>query len=182
MCAKSSCKRNEGARLKLHLALLCLLLGATTGRAQDNYAPNQSLWRRDAESESLALLPPTSSYLDLGSRPVDFTLAAHAPIRRYEQQQQQKLYYLQPDSQQQQQQQKMGPQFSKEPPSLIHYLNSSDLVIPCSAQGNPQPTIVSDLLELNFLASPPPTTLERRGRERGPKTVNCLTCCKRTTR
>lgn len=47
--------------------------------------------------------------------------------------------------QQQQQQQKMGPQFIKEPPSLIHYLNSSDLVIPCSATGNPQPAIVSIL-------------------------------------
>lgn len=40
-------------------------------------------------------------------------------------------------------QQKSGPQFIKEPPSFIHYLNSSDLVIPCSASGNPQPTIVS---------------------------------------
>lgn len=39
--------------------------------------------------------------------------------------------------------QKAGPQFVKEPPSFIHYLNSSDLVIPCVASGNPAPTIVS---------------------------------------
>lgn len=45
------------------------------------------------------------------------------------------------------QQQKSGPQFIKEPPSFIHYLNSSDLVIPCSASGNPQPLIVSTRLE-----------------------------------
>lgn len=43
-----------------------------------------------------------------------------------------------------QQHSKMGPQFIKEPPSFINYLNSSDLVIPCSASGNPAPTIVSD--------------------------------------
>lgn len=47
-----------------------------------------------------------------------------------------------------QQQQKSGPQFIKEPPSFIHYLNSSDLVIPCSASGNPQPTIVSLLTSI----------------------------------
>jgi len=49
---------------------------------------------------------------------------------------------------QQQQQQtaaapKAGPQFTREPPSFIHYMNSSDLVIPCAASGNPAPTIVS---------------------------------------
>lgn len=46
-------------------------------------------------------------------------------------------------TQQQQQQPKSAPQFIKEPPSIIHYLNSSDLVIACSANGNPSPTIVS---------------------------------------
>lgn len=45
--------------------------------------------------------------------------------------------------QQQQQHPKMGPQFIKEPPSHISYLNSSDLVVPCAASGNPAPTIVS---------------------------------------
>lgn len=44
---------------------------------------------------------------------------------------------------QQQQPTKVGPQFIKEPPSFIHYLNSSDLVVPCAASGNPAPTIVS---------------------------------------
>lgn len=39
--------------------------------------------------------------------------------------------------------QKTGPTFLKEPPSFIYYLNSSDLVIPCVASGNPEPTIVS---------------------------------------
>lgn len=39
--------------------------------------------------------------------------------------------------------QKMGPQFSREPPSFVYYLNSTDLVIPCSASGNPEPAIVS---------------------------------------
>lgn len=48
---------------------------------------------------------------------------------------------------------KMGPQFIKEPPSYINYLNSSDLVIPCSASGNPTPTIVSDSAHLSGRAS-----------------------------
>lgn len=39
--------------------------------------------------------------------------------------------------------QKVGPQFTREPPAFIHYLNSSDLVIPCAASGSPAPTIVS---------------------------------------
>ena len=39
--------------------------------------------------------------------------------------------------------QKVGPQFIREPPSFIHYLNSTDLVIPCAASGNPAPSIVS---------------------------------------
>lgn len=38
---------------------------------------------------------------------------------------------------------KFGPQFVVEPPQYTRYLNSSDLVLPCSASGNPQPTIVS---------------------------------------
>lgn len=49
---------------------------------------------------------------------------------------------------------KMGPQFSVEPPSQLHYLNSSDLVIPCAATGNPNPSIVSiacGLISLTWL-------------------------------
>lgn len=56
-----------------------------------------------------------------------------------------------PDQQQQQQHSKMGPQFIKEPPSYISYLNSTDLVIPCSASGNPAPTIVSSIVVLDWL-------------------------------
>lgn len=40
-------------------------------------------------------------------------------------------------------QQKVGPSFTREPPAFIHYLNSSDLVIPCAASGQPAPSIVS---------------------------------------
>lgn len=39
--------------------------------------------------------------------------------------------------------QKIGPSFTREPPGFIHYLNSSDLVIGCSASGQPPPSIVS---------------------------------------
>ena len=63
-----------------------------------------------------------------------------------QQQQQQSPQELQATGQQQQQQQKAGPQFIKEPPGLVHYLNSSDLVLPCAASGNPAPTIVSRAL------------------------------------
>lgn len=50
--------------------------------------------------------------------------------------------------QQQDQQLKIGPQFIREPPGYIHYLNSSDLVIPCTASGNPPPTVVSNIEKL----------------------------------
>jgi hypothetical protein len=49
----------------------------------------------------------------------------------------------------QQNQNKIGPHFVKEPPSFIHYLNSTDLIIPCAASGNPAPTIVSVLTDVS---------------------------------
>lgn len=61
-------------------------------------------------------------------------------------QQQQDLTLQQNQDSSNQMQQKIGPQFVKEPPSFIHYLNSSDLVIPCAASGQPTPTIVSIFL------------------------------------
>lgn len=48
---------------------------------------------------------------------------------------------------------KMGPLFSREPPGFIYYLNSSDLVIPCAAIGNPEPTIVSTRKHIKFSLS-----------------------------
>lgn len=112
------------------------------------------LWRRQAELEP----PDYDSY-----RPSDFPLATPAALQSDgsaaaaaadEAAVYSRRFY--PDTSNLQQQrhqqgakepavgsQKMGPQFIKEPPSSIHYLNSSDLVIPCSASGAPQPSIVS---------------------------------------
>lgn len=63
--------------------------------------------------------------------------------------------------------QKMGPNFTREPPSHIHYLNSTDLVIPCQASGNPTPTIVSSAAVALFCyfrtcSSPLSLSLSRR--------------------
>lgn len=118
----------------------------------------RSLWRRQV-SEQLG----AGSSLDYDSyliRPMQLRLGPESSLD-YQPQQQQHLYsenQKQDDLSQQQEAaetapidfkarpnrlNKLGPQFVREPPSLIHYLNSSELVIPCSASGNPQPTIVS---------------------------------------
>lgn len=76
-------------------------------------------------------------------QPMQVTYASQTSEQSNQQQSQPSQPQQQQQQPQQQPQQKSGPQFIKEPPSFIHYLNSSDLVIPCAASGNPTPTIVS---------------------------------------
>lgn len=113
----------------------------------------RSLWRR--QIGDLSALPDYDSYLLRQAQPqlvdLDYRQQARFPAADKQAESSDELFSDKFIQQQQQQQAsrggrseaKMGPQFTREPPSFVRYLNSSELVIPCAASGNPTPSIVS---------------------------------------
>lgn len=107
------------------------------------FDPQQQQQRTSASSSSIReslktlVASPSDSDMNPNIQNSNENDNEDSPLEQAGQQQRQETQLLREN------QNKVGPQFLREPPSFIHYLNSSDLVIPCAASGNPTPTIVS---------------------------------------